>query len=97
MAELIDPTPELPDDTPIDRIRFPTRIQNVLAAEKLKTVGEVRGTSDQMLVSLPDLGWRSVAYLRKTLGKTLGKSLGMLSCDGVTPSDEKPSPASPLP
>jgi hypothetical protein len=30
--DLIDPTPELPDDTPIDRIRFPTRILNVLAA-----------------------------------------------------------------
>ena len=26
---LVDPTPELPDDTPIDRVRFPTRIQNV--------------------------------------------------------------------
>jgi DNA-directed RNA polymerase alpha subunit len=39
--DLIDPTPELPDDTPIDCVRFPTRIRNVLARSGLKTVGEV--------------------------------------------------------
>jgi hypothetical protein len=42
---LVDPTPELPDDTPIDRVRLPTRIHNVLAAAGLKTVGEVRETA----------------------------------------------------
>jgi DNA-directed RNA polymerase alpha subunit len=68
MTELLDPTPELADDTPIDRIRFPTRIRNVLAAERLKTVGEVREASDAMLMTLPDLGRGSIAYLRKTLG-----------------------------
>jgi hypothetical protein len=36
---LVDPTPELPDYTPIDRVRFPTRIHDVLAAAGLKTVG----------------------------------------------------------
>jgi hypothetical protein len=40
--DLIDPTPELPDHMPIDRIRFPTRIRNVLTAAGLKTVSEVR-------------------------------------------------------
>jgi DNA-directed RNA polymerase alpha subunit len=69
MTELLDPTPELADDTPIDRIRFPTRIRNVLAAERLKTVGEVREASDAMLMTLPDLGRGSIAYLRKTLGR----------------------------
>jgi DNA-directed RNA polymerase alpha subunit len=82
MAELLNPTPNLPDDTPIDRIRFPTRIRNVLAAEQLKTVGEVREASDETLMTLPDLGRGSIAYLRKTLG--------MPSCDGVTPSEEEP-------
>jgi DNA-directed RNA polymerase alpha subunit len=66
--DLIDPRPELPDDTPIDRIRFPTRIRNVLAAAGLKMVCEVREASDQMLLSLPDLGQGSVKHLRETLG-----------------------------
>ena len=68
ITELLDPTPELSDDTPISRVRFPTRIHNVLAVTGLKTVGAVREASDAMLVSLPDLGPRSVAHLRKTLG-----------------------------
>jgi len=34
------PTPELPDDTPIDHVRFATRIRNVLNAAGIKTVGE---------------------------------------------------------
>ena len=68
MTELLDPAPELPDDTPTGRIRLPTRIRNVLAIEKLKTVGEIRAASDEMLMTLPDLGRGSIAYLRKTLG-----------------------------
>ena len=67
MSEL-DPTPELPDDTPVDRVRFPTRIKNVLAVEGLKTVGEVRETHDEILLTFPDLGPRSVVHLRITLG-----------------------------
>jgi hypothetical protein len=74
MPELLDPTPELADDTPTDRIRFPTRIRNVLAAERLKTVGEIREASDKMLIALPDLGPGSVAYLRKTLGQSVADS-----------------------
>jgi DNA-directed RNA polymerase alpha subunit len=73
---LIDPTPELPDDTPIEDIRFPTRLRNALAAEGLKTVGEVRETADKTLLSFQDLGPDSVA-LRRTLG--------LPSCDGVRP------------
>ena len=65
---LIDPKPELPDDTPIDRVRFPTRIRNVLAASGLKTVGEVRDTTDETLLSFQDLGPVSVKRLRETLG-----------------------------
>jgi DNA-directed RNA polymerase alpha subunit len=74
---MLDPTPELPDDTLLSRVDFPTRIQNVLSAAGLRTVGEVREASDEMLMSLPDLGKVSVDHLRK--------SLGLPSCDGVRP------------
>jgi hypothetical protein len=65
---MIDPAPELPDDTPVNDVVLPSRIRNGLTAAGFKTVGEVRQASDAMLVSLPDLGRRSVAYLRDALG-----------------------------
>ena len=74
---MLDPTPELPDDTLLSRVDFPTRIQNVLSAAGLRTVGEVREESDEMLMSLPDFGQGSVDQLRKTLG--------LPSSDGVSP------------
>jgi DNA-directed RNA polymerase alpha subunit len=74
---MLDPTPELPDDTPISDVEFPARIRNVLAAAGLKTVGEVRETSDEILLSFQDLGKASVAHLHETLG--------LPSCDGVRP------------
>jgi DNA-directed RNA polymerase alpha subunit len=83
MSEPLDPTPELPDDTPLDSVELPTRIRNVLAAEGLKTVGDIREASDAMLLSLQDLGKGSVAHLRETLG------LG--STDGVRPFGKKPA------
>jgi DNA-directed RNA polymerase alpha subunit len=76
-GHLVDPTPELPDDTPIEDVRFPTRIRNALAAAGLKTVGEVRETADETLLSFQDLGQGSVDHLRKTLG--------LPSSDGVRP------------
>jgi DNA-directed RNA polymerase alpha subunit len=76
MSELA-PTPELPDDTPIERVRFPTRIRNVLDIAGLRTVGDVREISDDTLLSFQDVGKGSVAYLRETLG--------LPSCDGVRP------------
>jgi DNA-directed RNA polymerase alpha subunit len=74
---LIDPTPELPDDSPIEGVRFSMRIRNVLAAAGLKTVGEIRETTDKTLLSFQDLGPDSVTHLRKTLG--------LPSTDGVRP------------
>jgi DNA-directed RNA polymerase alpha subunit len=79
--DLIDPKPELPDDTPIDHIRLPTRIRNVLAASGLKTVGEVREAADETLLSFQDLGHGSIKHLRMTLGpriavRPLGKQPG---------------------
>jgi DNA-directed RNA polymerase alpha subunit len=73
---------ELPDDTPIREVRFPTRIKDALFAAGLKTVGEVRETSDEALLSPPDFGKVSVAHLRETLG--------LPSTDGVRPSGKKP-------
>lgn len=54
----LSPTPELPDDTPIDHVRFATRIRNVLNAAGDKTVGEVRKTSDKRLLSFKARGQR---------------------------------------
>jgi len=62
-----DPTPELPDDMPISQVELPTRIRKVLAAAGLKTVGEVRETSDEILLSFQDLGKTSIAHLRELL------------------------------
>jgi hypothetical protein len=73
----IEPAPELPDDTLISRVQLSTRIQNALAGAGLRTVGEVREASDEMLLSLPDLGPGSLEHLRETLG--------LPSCDGVRP------------
>jgi hypothetical protein len=39
-----------------------------LAAAGLKTVGDVRETTDETLLSLQDLGSVSVKHLRETLG-----------------------------
>jgi DNA-directed RNA polymerase alpha subunit len=77
----LDPTPELPDDTPISDIELPVRIRNVPAAAGLETVGEVRETSDEILLSFQDLGKVSVTHLRETLG--------LPSTDGVRPTDKK--------
>jgi DNA-directed RNA polymerase alpha subunit len=80
---MVAPTPELPDDTPIERVLFSTRIQNALRAADLKTVGEVREMSDETLISLPDLGKGSLAALRG--------NLGLPSTDGVRPVSKKPA------
>jgi hypothetical protein len=81
MSEL-EPTPELPDDTVIREVRFPTPIKDALFAAGLKTVGQVREQSDETLLSLPDFGKASVAHLRETLG--------LPSTDGVRPLSRKP-------
>jgi DNA-directed RNA polymerase alpha subunit len=79
----LDPTPGLPDDTPISDVELPARIRNVLVAAGLETVGEVRETADQTLLSFQDLGKSSVAHIRETLG--------LPSTDGVRPSGKKPT------
>ena len=73
------PTPELPDDTPLECVRFSTRIRNALEFGGLKTVGEVRTASDAVLLSFQGLGRGSVQHLRQTLGPAMlliGKNPG---------------------
>lgn len=74
---MLYPAPELPDDTPIDKVQFSSRIRNAISAAGWKTVGEIREASDETLLSLQDLGKGSVPYLRETLG--------LPSTDGVRP------------
>lgn len=62
---MLAPAPELPDDTPIERVLFSTRSQNALRAADLKTVGEVREISDETLINF---GKGSLSDLRKKLG-----------------------------
>ena len=80
---MLYPAPELPDDTPIENVRFSTRIRNAVTAVGWKTVGEIREASDATLLGLPDLGPGSVISLRETLG--------LPSCDGVRPLGKKPA------
>jgi hypothetical protein len=54
-------TPELPDDTPIDHVRFAVRIRKVLNAAGINTVGEVRKTSDKALLGLQD-SWTELCH-----------------------------------
>jgi DNA-directed RNA polymerase alpha subunit len=67
MSEL-EPTPELPDNTPIREVQLPPRIKDVLSGAGIKTVGEVRELSDRALLDLPDFGKSLLAHLREKLG-----------------------------
>jgi DNA-directed RNA polymerase alpha subunit len=80
---MLDPIPELPDNTPISDVEFPARIRQVLSAAGLHMVGEVREVSDEVLLTLPDFGKASISHLRETLG--------LPSADGVRPLGKKPT------
>lgn len=64
------PTRQLPDDTPIDKLRLTARMREALFTEGLKTVGEIREKSDEQLLSIRDLGRGSIDHLRTSLGVT---------------------------
>ena len=68
---MVAPTPELPDDMPIKRVLFSSRIQNALRAADLKTVGAVRKSSDNMLLSLQDFAKR----LRRPASQDAGSAI----------------------
>jgi DNA-directed RNA polymerase alpha subunit len=77
------PAPELSDDTLIKNVRFSTRIRNALDASGVKTIGEIRETSDAALLVLQDLGPGFLTQLREILG--------LPSTDGVRPKPAKRS------
>jgi hypothetical protein len=54
---MLEPTPELPDDTLISSVEFPARIRTVLAIAGLETVGEVRETSEGVRPLVKKLIW----------------------------------------
>ena len=68
MKVFLYPAAELPDDTPLGRVRFSTRIRYAMEFGGLRTVGEVRAASDVVLLSFQDIGKASVTLLRETLG-----------------------------
>jgi DNA-directed RNA polymerase alpha subunit len=79
---MLYPAPELSDDTPIENVRFSTRIRNALTTVGWKNVRQIREASDTTLLNLQDLGKGSVTHLRETLG--------LPSTDGVRPIAKKP-------
>src|SRR4030088_1503481 len=80
---MLYPAPELPDDTPVENVRFATRIRKARHAAGMEKVGDVRGVSAAALLSLPDFGSGSLSYLRE--------ALGLPSTDGVRPKIKKPT------
>ena len=48
-AFLTAETTDLPDETPIEAVRFPTRIFNALSLAGLRTLGEIRESTDKTL------------------------------------------------
>jgi DNA-directed RNA polymerase alpha subunit len=63
-----DPGRKLPDDASINQVKLQPAIKRALIAAGLKTVGDIRRTSDPMLLSIKNLGRRSVTRLRNELG-----------------------------
>ena len=64
-----DPDPNLPDDVSINQVRLRPSTKRALIAAGLKTVGDVRKTSDAVLFSIQNLGKKTVKRLRNELGR----------------------------
>ena len=64
---MFDLGPDLPDDTLVELVRLPTRIRNAVKFAGLKTIGDIRETTDEALASIPDLGPGSVKWIRARL------------------------------
>jgi DNA-directed RNA polymerase alpha subunit len=65
---MIEPSPDLPDETLLQDLNLPTRIQNALSAGGLRTVGEVRKTSSFDLLTFRRVGKTSITVIRELLG-----------------------------
>ena len=64
---MFDLGPDLPDDTAVEMVRLPTRIRNAAKFAGLKTIGDLRGTTDETFASIPNLGPGSIRWLRARL------------------------------
>jgi DNA-directed RNA polymerase alpha subunit len=53
---MFDLGPDLPNDTLVEMVRLPTRIRNAVKFAGLKTIGDLRETTDEEFVSIPNLG-----------------------------------------
>jgi Bacterial RNA polymerase, alpha chain C terminal domain len=56
---------EVPDDYPLAEIPLPARVRHCLAGMALATMGEVRRASDAELLRQPNVGHKSVSWLRR--------------------------------
>jgi DNA-directed RNA polymerase alpha subunit len=70
---MFDLRPDLPDDTALEVVLVPTRIRNALRYAGLKTVGEIRETTDATFASIPNLGPGSVRWLRERVGRSTSR------------------------
>jgi DNA-directed RNA polymerase alpha subunit len=68
LIPMLDPSQDLSNGVQLVQVRLPTKIRNVLALHGFSTIGDVRIASDKTLLSLPDLGRKSVAHLRAGFG-----------------------------
>jgi DNA-directed RNA polymerase alpha subunit len=66
---LFDLGPDLPNDTLVEMVRLPARIRNAVKFAGLKTIGDIRETTDEAFASIPNLGPQSVKWLRAQLSK----------------------------
>ena len=66
---MFDLGPDLPNDTLVEMVRLPTRIRNEVKFAGLKTIGDLRETTDEEFVSIPNLGPGSVKWLRARLSE----------------------------
>jgi hypothetical protein len=66
---LLNPSPSLPDDTLLDAVALPTRIKTAFAINGLKTVGDVRETTNANLLSFRDFGRGSLTFCREVFGR----------------------------
>jgi hypothetical protein len=57
---MLKPSPQLSDDVLLSDLTIPAHIRNALAAQGVRTVGEVRKIPDKTLFSFPKVGHRSI-------------------------------------
>ena len=66
---MFDLGPDLPNETLVEMVRLPTRIRNAVKFAGLKTIGDLRETTDETFASIPNLGAGSVKWLRAQLSE----------------------------